>query len=199
MLIGESSLAFNPLGEDNLAERVPLCVIVLTAFAPTVPYSLSIVEITLEALEPLPVVLVPVDAGPTITLGALVPQDEVVSPAVAVIALAGLDPVEIPRYCPQHLFLGYASDGTNISIPIAKLSGLDAAEADTLTGDWREIVQTIFRTAHSYQESFQWSERPRTFTSSEVIWFTGHTTARHDCRAIFITDDSDPPELISEP
>ena len=47
------------------------------------------------------------------------------------------------KFRPKDLFLGYESDGTSITIPIASVIGLTAAEADTVTGDWREVLQAV--------------------------------------------------------
>lgn len=51
---------------------------------------------------------------------------------------------------PTALFPGYTSDGTNITIPIAALDGLTAAEAHTTTGDWRQIVIAMLSTLYKH-------------------------------------------------
>ena len=40
---------------------------------------------------------------------------------------------------PTDFFPGYTTDGTSITIPLADLSGLIAAEADAATGDGRKV------------------------------------------------------------
>jgi hypothetical protein len=41
---------------------------------------------------------------------------------------------------PTDFFAGYTSDGTSITIPLAALEGLTAAEADAATGDGRKVA-----------------------------------------------------------
>jgi hypothetical protein len=38
---------------------------------------------------------------------------------------------------PSSLFPSWSEDGTTISVPIASIANLTAAEADGTTGDWR--------------------------------------------------------------
>jgi hypothetical protein len=73
--------------------------------------------------------------------------------------------VEIPAYriSPEQAIPGYSSDGTSITMPIASLIGLTAAEADVVTGDWREILQAILLRAIEYQQTWVWSDRPVTY------------------------------------
>lgn len=44
---------------------------------------------------------------------------------------------------PIDLFAGYTSNGTSITIPIASLSGLSAAEVSASNGDGREVARAI--------------------------------------------------------
>jgi hypothetical protein len=71
----------------------------------------------------------------------------------------------IPAYriSPEQAISGYSSDGTSITMPIASLIGLTAAEADATTGDWREILQAILLRAIEYQQTWVWSDRPVTY------------------------------------
>ena len=41
---------------------------------------------------------------------------------------------------PTDWIPGYTSDGTNLTIPIASLAGLTAADADAATGDIRKVI-----------------------------------------------------------
>lgn len=50
---------------------------------------------------------------------------------------------------PTTIFPGYTSDGTEITIPIAALDGLTAAEANATTGDVREVLRSILLTANN--------------------------------------------------
>ena len=47
---------------------------------------------------------------------------------------------------PSDFLAGYASDGTNITIPIASLNGLTADEANDTTGDGAEVCKAIVDT-----------------------------------------------------
>ena len=47
------------------------------------------------------------------------------------------------KVAPTVFFPGYASDGTNITIPIASLPGLTADEAAADTGDGTEVYRAI--------------------------------------------------------
>jgi hypothetical protein len=42
---------------------------------------------------------------------------------------------------PSHWISGYTFDGTNLSIPLAALTGLSSGSANATTGDIREIIQ----------------------------------------------------------
>jgi hypothetical protein len=74
--------------------------------------------------------------------------------------------VEIPAYrtSPEQVIPGYSSDGTSITLPIASLIGLTAAEADAVTGDWREILQAILLRAVEYHRSWTWHQQPRAYS-----------------------------------
>lgn len=67
---------------------------------------------------------------------------------------------------PTEMWPGYTSDGTNITIPIAALDGLTAAEAHTTTGDLRSIMLAICSTAYRHYSELATAERPVMFTAS---------------------------------
>lgn len=67
---------------------------------------------------------------------------------------------------PTTLWPSYSSDGTNITIPIAALDGLTAAEADAVTGDWRSIVLAFCATAYRYYSELATADRPTAFVAS---------------------------------
>lgn len=64
---------------------------------------------------------------------------------------------------PTELFPGYSSDGTNITIPIADLLGLTAANAHTTTGDWRAIMLALCATAYATYEDLADADKPAAF------------------------------------
>lgn len=66
---------------------------------------------------------------------------------------------------PTALFAGYSSDGTNITIPIANIIGLTAAEADTTTGDWRSIFLSICHTVLTHYDSLAVADKPQAFVA----------------------------------
>lgn len=64
---------------------------------------------------------------------------------------------------PTALFSGYTSDGTNITIPLADIPGLTAAEAHTSTGDWRNIFLSLCHTVLTHYDSLATADRPVAF------------------------------------
>ena len=48
------------------------------------------------------------------------------------------------------LFSGATSDGTDLTIPIAAITGLTAADVDATTGDWRELMFNILNHVNDY-------------------------------------------------
>ena len=68
---------------------------------------------------------------------------------------------------PTLLWPSYSSNGTNITIPIAALDGLTAAEADTTTGDWRSIMLSIISTAYRYYDSLATEDKPTALTMAQ--------------------------------
>lgn len=65
---------------------------------------------------------------------------------------------------PTAIFAGYSSDGTDITIPIADITGLTAAEAHATTGDWRNIFLSLCYTVLSYYDSLADADKPQAFT-----------------------------------
>jgi hypothetical protein len=58
------------------------------------------------------------------------------------------------------------------------LIGLTAAEADAVTGDWREILQAIFLRAVEYHRSWSWRKQPRAYTPFGMNMLTRRTFDR---------------------
>lgn len=68
---------------------------------------------------------------------------------------------------PTSLWPSYTSDGTNITIPIAAIDGLTAAEAHTTTGDWRSIMLSLISTAYRHYDELATADKPLAFTASD--------------------------------
>jgi hypothetical protein len=66
---------------------------------------------------------------------------------------------------PSALFPNYSSNGTNITIPLADIEGLTAAEAHTTSGDWRNIFLSICHTALQHYDSLATADKPQAFTA----------------------------------
>jgi hypothetical protein len=74
----------------------------------------------------------------------------------------------ITRLAPVRWMPGYTSDGTSITIPIAALGeNITAAEANAVTGDWREILQAVLVKTNEYHRSLSPTElkQPKAFGS----------------------------------
>lgn len=71
-------------------------------------------------------------------------------------------PDQKPTLIPLSLFPGYSSDGTSITIPIAALVEVTSAEADTITGDWREVLQGVLRRAAEHLGELMFYDEPTT-------------------------------------
>ena len=61
---------------------------------------------------------------------------------------------------PTAVWPGYTSNGTRITIPLADIDGLTAAQADADTGDWRAIVVAICEQLWAYQEALEEADKP---------------------------------------
>lgn len=66
---------------------------------------------------------------------------------------------------PTELFASYTSDGTNITIPIASITGLTVGQAHTTTGDWRAIMQAIETTVFNHYNGLATADKPLAFIS----------------------------------
>jgi hypothetical protein len=53
---------------------------------------------------------------------------------------------------PATWFASWSEDGTDITVPIASLGSLTAADADGSTGDVREVLWNILLEAYNHQE-----------------------------------------------
>lgn len=70
---------------------------------------------------------------------------------------------------PADLFPGYTSDGTNITIPLAALPGLEASEADASTGNGSEVLRIICESAYQAIEGMDQASRPTQITWSKAV------------------------------
>ena len=64
------------------------------------------------------------------------------------------------QVAPSEIFTGYTSDGTNITIPLAALPGLTAAEANATTGNVMEVTRQILDRLHSGVTALAPTARP---------------------------------------
>jgi hypothetical protein len=61
---------------------------------------------------------------------------------------------------PTQIFPGYSSDGTAITIPLADLTGLTAAEANATTGNAMEVLRTFIDKAQAQLAALTPETRP---------------------------------------
>jgi hypothetical protein len=64
---------------------------------------------------------------------------------------------------PDSIFPGWFEDGTDITVPIASITGLTSAEADGTTGDWRAVLYRIIEHTFKYVEGLPEADRPTKF------------------------------------
>ena len=97
-----------------------------------------------------------------------------------------------PRVFPPFLIWpGYSSDGTSLTIPIAELPGLSVVEADAVTGDWREILQTIFRSSWQHESQItDWFSKPDTYMIFTKDFYNSTIDSYFQIK--FITDMGEP-------
>lgn len=65
---------------------------------------------------------------------------------------------------PSSLFASWSEDGTTISVPIASIDDLTAAEADGTTGDWRDVMGRILDHVFNYREGLATGDKPTKLT-----------------------------------
>lgn len=104
---------------------------------------------------------------------------------------------------PTAIFPGYSSDGTNISIPISNLVGLSAAEAHATTGDFREVVLAVVRTAKAYLQGLASDSAPKAMSVRVVDQsymnsgdFSGSIRITYECE--FYTKET-ASDMVDEP
>lgn len=107
------------------------------------------------------------------------------------------------QVAPSEIFTGYTSDGTSITIPLAALPGLTAAEADETTGNVMEVCRQFLNGLHSGITALAPTSRPTkaTVAKQNPSIATGATVAPGTLRQGYtLTFDLTPTalELASE-
>ena len=77
---------------------------------------------------------------------------------------------------PSHWIDGYTANTTSITIPIASLDGLDAAEADASTGDIRKVLRALLTTVNAAWQGEDPADRPAKWTQSRSSSIDGTTS-----------------------
>lgn len=67
---------------------------------------------------------------------------------------------------PTSLWAGYVYANDTLSIPLANLDGLTAAEANATTGDWRAIAQALLVTLYNHYNGLATADKPAAMTVS---------------------------------
>jgi hypothetical protein len=99
---------------------------------------------------------------------------------------------------PASTFPSWTSNGTNITVPIASLNSLTAAEADVTTGDAREIVYSFLETVHQAYVNAAAPDKPAKMVitrASTVNETTGAITRTYTVR---FTLDPSPVTVAAE-
>jgi len=67
----------------------------------------------------------------------------------------------------------WSEDGINITVPIASITGLTAAEADVTTGDIRQILLKLLSRIKTVYDGLPSADRPATLFITEAQSATG--------------------------
>lgn len=70
---------------------------------------------------------------------------------------------------PTELFAGMSEDGTDLTIPIASIPELTAAEADAVTGDLRKLIYALSERMFQYYNALPTADRPTKITVAKSI------------------------------
>lgn len=70
---------------------------------------------------------------------------------------------------PTQLFAGMSEDGTDLTIPIASIPELTAAEADAVTGDLRKVCYAIGERMFEYYNALAVADRPTKLTIAKSV------------------------------
>lgn len=69
---------------------------------------------------------------------------------------------------PSSLFTSWAEDGTTITVPIASITDLTAAEADGTTGDWPSVIARILEHTYNYEAALADADSPTKITMTRT-------------------------------
>jgi hypothetical protein len=69
---------------------------------------------------------------------------------------------------PDAWFASWSEDGTNITLPIASVTGLVASEADTTTGDIRTVLLKMLSRVKTVYDGLADADKPDTVTITEI-------------------------------
>lgn len=72
----------------------------------------------------------------------------------------------VSSWSPSTAFADWAEDGTNISVPISSFTDLTAALADGTTGDARQVILSIAKTAFEWYNEL--TPKPEALVLSHV-------------------------------
>lgn len=99
--------------------------------------------------------------------------------------------IEVFLMLPTEIFPGYTTDGTSITIPLADMPGLTAAEADDLTGDGRKLAFELTRTIAEAYLAIPTADRPVGLSATiGTLQGLSATTARRQYSLSFDLDVS---------
>ena len=70
---------------------------------------------------------------------------------------------------PTDLFAGMSEDGTDLTIPLASVPGLSAAEADAVTGDPKEIARAMVERVFQWYSGLASVDQPVAFTAAKAV------------------------------
>jgi len=92
---------------------------------------------------------------------------------------------------PSSLFSSLSEDGTDITIPIASITDLTAAEADGTTGDWRDLMLRILDHVESYTNALATADKPAKFTITRNRFESGDSIVKRFQIQVFTDVDAD--------
>jgi len=91
---------------------------------------------------------------------------------------------------PSSLFASWSEDGTDITVPIASIDDLTAADADGTTGDWREVVFRIVDHTYAYIQGLASADKPAKITISRRRGESGGSIRRRYIIDVLTDEDS---------
>lgn len=92
---------------------------------------------------------------------------------------------------PSSLFASWSENGTNITVPIASIDDLTAAEADGTTGDWRDVMLRILDHVNAYVGGLAAADAPAKFTIRRTRRESGSSIVKQYLIEVFTDVDAD--------